>query len=207
MRKTKLHQAEGSTCVGIFSPAVVYSRYLKKICKWDSSTTVWNGERACYVGCSVSGQQVSCHAHRAVGNWFAAHWAMQETKLGPDWSVAQVSGSGSWAYSCIALPWLDFSSGLVCGDSLVRGHNSCFIFITAYAKLAFLSAWSRKETSFLIGFSRLLSSFPWRFTCTNTTGRDADAAGEGAGCCRQIFLAQCSYSGLFSEKKSWQAGW
>ena len=180
MRKATLPQAEGSAYTGIFSPVVVCSRSLWKMPKRNHSTAVcWEMEKEhCCVGCRASHRQVCCPVCRAVGSWLAAYQAMQEATLAPGQSVAGVSRVASWGHHCIAC--LAFFSWLVCGDSLVWAHNWCFIFITVDAKLAFLSAWSRKESRFLVGFNHLLSGFPWRFTWTTTISTAADPAGQVA---------------------------
>lgn len=54
------------------------------------------------------------------------------------------------------------------------GHNPCLIFITVDAKL--LPAWSIQGSRFLVVFGHLLSNFPLRFPCTNTTSRADSAA-------------------------------
>lgn len=101
------------------------------------------------------------------------------------------------------LPCLACFSGLFCKDSLVQGHNSCFTFISADTKLAFLSAWSNEQSSYLVGVRHLLRGFPWRLASPNTTTRAADTAwtivtGRFSLCVPSLFSAE--QAGLWLQK-------
>lgn len=96
------------------------------------------------------------------------------------------------------LPCLACFSGLFYRDSLVQGHNSCFTFISVDTKLAFLSAWSKEQSSCLVGVSHLQRGFPWRLASPNTTTRAVVAAGTiVAG-----RFSLCSHSSLFSAEQA-----
>lgn len=105
-----------------------------------------------------------------------------------------VQGSGFWVRVLRALPrCLPCFSGLLGRDSLVQGCNLCFIFITVDTKLSFLSAWSRRESGILVGFSWLLSGFTWSLTRPSTASRAASGCGKMllAGFLQQFSTPAC----------------
>lgn len=169
-RTATLQQAEAPTCAGAFSPAVVFSKKTLR----EKAAVQWQpaGKQRRSVLSAVGCHSSSCAAVSA---------ELLETHLQPNAQCRKLNRHQDGLGLRIlgppppCLPCLAFS-GLVWGGSLVWWHNPHLIFITVDAKL--LSAWSRRETRFLVVFSHLLSNFPWRFPCTNSTSRADSAAGE-----------------------------
>lgn len=119
------------------------SRCLGKMYKWNSSACVcWEMEK----GAMWAAMTGVLPCERRCRKWILSAPSNARNQTGP----GLVCSSGFQISILRApphcLPCLAASSGLDWGDALVRGCNSCFIFVTVETKLAFFPGWFQSFT-------------------------------------------------------------